>query len=86
MLSRGAFYMFVILYNHTHYVVKYERQYNRKAIKSEFRYLGNLKKTNFRFLGHNPVSSSDVGSVRSGRPGLRTYDAKSDFAAAAYNP
>ena len=38
-------------------------------------------------LGHMTqkfVRSSDIRSVRSGRPALRTYDAKFDFAALAY--
>ena len=37
------------------------------------------------FLGHNFVLSSDIGSVWSGRLGLRTYEAKSDVAALDYN-
>ena len=31
------------------------------------------------------MPSPDFGSVRSGRPGLRTYDAKSGFTALAYD-
>ena len=33
----------------------------------------------------NVASRSDIGLVRSGRPGLRIYDAKSDFAVRAHN-
>ena len=31
------------------------------------------------------MPSLEIGSVRSGWPGLRTYEAKSDFAASVYN-
>ena len=36
------------------------------------------------FLGQDFVPSSEIGSVRSGRLGLRTYETKSDVAALAY--
>ena len=36
-------------------------------------------------MGHNFVPSSDIESVRPGRPRLRTYEAKSDFATLTYN-
>ena len=35
--------------------------------------------------GHNFELSSRIGSVWSGRPGLRTYEAKSDAVGMAYN-
>ena len=69
--------------------------------KSEFHHFGKLKKrfnhwvsflpwdsgpaTSFEFVGRNFAPGSEIGSVRSGRPGPRTNDAKSDFAALAYN-
>ena len=41
--------------------------------------------TSLGFQDRNFVSSSNTGLVRSGRPGLRTSDVKSDFAALAHN-
>ena len=37
------------------------------------------------FLGQNFVPSSDIGSVRSGRHGVPTSDAETDFTVWAYN-
>ena len=41
--------------------------------------------TSLVFRDQNFVPSSDIGSVYSGRVGLGTYEAKSDFTALAYN-
>ena len=62
--------------------LKKENEYNRCV---SFSQLEGVQGTSLGFLGQKFVVSSDMGSVRSGRLEIRTYDPKSDFAAFAYN-